>query len=634
MKKIISLILALLIISFVSCAKSNTEQSQSTDSSSLGSSSDDSDTTEDSDNTSSSPSDEDSDTTDNTDETAVELILGENGSSTATIIYPEGNTVLSELASKLQMDIMRQFGIYVDCKKDTAVEYDENSIEILLGKTNRPESNEAYLELTGPADYVCRLYTNKIVITGMNATAVTSGYNYFAVKSINSAKSNETFVYSNEYDLFFPGAYNCPLKTCAGNPLESYKIVYPKDSINGEYYAATTIKHHLYYKVGLDLEVIDDSTPADGYEIIIGQTNRGLTPITPQGEYELSVKNGNLCISAGDIYGYEMAATYFAKKLFVNKISEDTLSSDFSASGKCNYVPQSNSEYRIMFNNCFGIGNNVTEFIANRDENAVALYLSYAPDVIGINEYWPAIRESGAIKDILESNGYKEVEIPDYNRKDGNVMPVFYKESSVKVLYATYTHYQWYYTDSAYESGTLSEADASKGVTTVVFESIETGERFIVCNTHFSADYNVSHQVAIVNRKIHIATCLKVLEEVTALYPDIPVFLGCDYNAEIDTEECLILLDAGFKDCHAEASTIRGNDGASCHGAPTYVKELEFYIAGYYTTDSNYKASIDHIFVLDNLDTVSVDVYETILTAQSASFSDHAPILIEFNINQ
>ncbi|MBE6667386.1 MAG: hypothetical protein E7607_03645 [Ruminococcaceae bacterium] len=616
MKKILSSILSLIIVfSIVSCGKDTADKT--TDAPSAN-----------------GPSSSHSDSDASGDENGIELKLSENGNVNAVIIYPEGANSLEQVANKLQMDILKKFDLYVECKEDSAVEYVESAVEILIGKTNRPESASAHEQLLGPSDYICGLYGNKIVITGMNSVAITSGYGYFISRSILSANPDDDFAYNSKNDLYFEGTAGCPIKTCAGNSLENYKIVFPKDSIKGEYYVATSLKHHLYYKVGLDLEIIDDSTPASGYEIIIGQTNRGLTPSIDKGNYEISVKEGNLCISAYDLYGYEEAFKFLSKELFVKKIEADILGADYVHAAKCKSVPTSNSEYRIMFNNCWGLCDYKEHFIDNRDENAAAMYLAFDADVIGINEYWPVMRESGAIKTLLEKNGYKEVEIPDYNRAKGNVMPVFYKESSVKVIYSTYTHYQWYANDSAYKSGTLTTADDSKGVTTVVFESLKTGERFIVSNTHFSSNYNVSNEVGTINRKIHIDTALGEINKVIELYPDIPVFLGCDYNATVSSEECKKLFDAQFKDCHEEATTVRGSDGASCHGAPTYVPELELFIPGPYSLGSNYKASIDHIFVLDSKNTVSVDVYETVLTDQAASFSDHAPVVVEFNLGQ
>lgn len=614
MKKFLSIFLAsvLIVLMFVSCNKDTSDQSQN----SLPAND--------------SGSDLPSDST--TEETDKEIKLSENGTANFIILYPEGNDSLSQLASKLQMEIMKSTNIYVSCKKDTAVEYDENAIEILIGNTNRPESKSAFDRLMGPSDYICELIGNKITITGKNLNAVTSAYSYFVSKAIIGATADADMIYNNKNDIYFEGRNGCPIKTCAGNPLEEYRIVYPKDSIKGEFYTAASLKHHLYYKVGLDLELSDDSVPVTGKEILVGQTNRGITPTVQEGKFEVSVVDGNLCISAADAYGYEEAFKYLSKDLFIRKTDANTLTEDFVINANSKSVPKNNSEYRIMFNNCWGLGDNVEFFIENRDENAAAMYLAFDADVIGLNEYWPAMRESGAINALLEKNGYKEVAVST-NRPHGNVMPVFYKESSVKVIYATYTHYQWYLDDAAYEKNQLTPADHSKGVTTVVFESLKTGERFIVCNTHLSSNWNVSYHVGTINRKLHINTAIGEINKVLAKYPDLPVFLGCDYNATVSSEECKLLFDAKFKDCHAEATTVRGTDAASCHDAPTYSSELKLFVAVSNNVGS-YSSSIDHIFLFDQKEQVKVDVYETVLTDLAASFSDHAPVVVEFNLNQ
>ena len=554
----------------------------------------------------------------------LEIVKG--GKSDAFIIYPTGNNGMRDLGDKLALNLERTYGVTLKCVSDTYMEADPERVELLIGETNRSESIGVVEKLTRGKDYVCELSGKKLILAGKNEDSTQKAINYFVYKYVTGSNIGGDLIYSAKFDYFFEGTYAVDLISCGGTSLEDYRIVYPKASVLGEYYAALNLQYHMFSQAGILIPVTDDSSETEGKEILVGQTNRGKTPVAEKGKFSVTVQDGTICVSANDLFGYLDADTYLTHTLFSKTNTAKELEANFSYTGDAGTMPANEAEYRVIFNNCWGVYSSQSKYyIENRDEYAVAMYLAYQPDVIALNEYWDAVRNERVIKETLEANGYSEVDVSeDYSQP--NVMPVFYKTDRLKVVESKYVHYTWYATDSATEPTT---ADRSKGVTIVVFEDLETRERFIICNTHFSSNYNVSQETGKKNRLLNIETCMETLMPIMERYPEASVLLGCDYNARIGSDECNLLLnDYAFVDCH-ETAEVSDGDGSS-HGYPIYDETLGYYVTPNYGVGT-YADSIDHIF--QKGDSIEAKVFDTLTTAYAALFSDHSPLLLDFNVN-
>lgn len=557
------------------------------------------------------------------------LAIVENGKSDAIVVYPAKDLMAEELAESLCMWLQNRCGVNLRCASDTYMEADAGRVELLVGETNREESKRTVERIERTQDYICELIGNKLVLVGGSDSATQKAVKYFM--SLYPAEQGQCadLLYFAKDNVHKVGTYSFDLPTCNGVSLAEYTIVYPKGAVKGEYYVALNLQYHLYRKCGVLLAVTDDFAPAAKNEILVGQTNRQKTPTVETGKFSLTVRDGSLCIAANDFFGFLSADEYLTTSLFHRSNQTKSLTEDYSYVGTAQTMPQKSGDFRVIFNNCWGVANTKNHYyIANRDEYAAAMYLAYQPDVIALNEYWDHMRSENVLHTTLIENGYAEVDV-SADWQYGNVMPVFYNPERLTVVKVKYVHYKWY---TSLSSETLSTADHSKGATIVVFEDKQSGERFIICNTHFAANTNGTEaekkELGQKNRLLHIQSAMEALEPIIAEYPEASVLLGCDYNAVIGSEECNTLMEEyGFVDCHDTAEN-KDND-QSHHNYPDYDSELQYYVSGTMPS-GGYKSSIDHIFRLG--DTITEHTFDTLTTKYSTLFSDHAPLLLDFSV--
>ena len=567
--------------------------------------------------------------------TADGLVLIENGEVNAKLIYPSGDSELREACRDIASAAKEVFGLTIPVGSDNSTPYDRNSVEILVGDTNRPECAEAKAKIHKVSDYLCLRSGNKLVITGLSKLCTKNAVNYFISNFIRSATEAADLVFKPEDDYILYNTYAVTVDTCAGIPLYEYRIVYPADSHKGEYYTALNLCYHLYANVGILIPVIADSedTQANGKEILVGKTNRNKSADCTEGQFSVSVNGNNLCIGANDLFGFVAAEEYLIKTLFTRMSDDNVLSSGFSYTAKADAMPEKAGDYRVIFNNLWGL-----EEVANRDDYALDFYLAYQPDVIALNEYWDNYRNQAVIADELEKQGYIEIipkaqtEIKGNNGNPANnVLPVFYDPTALKVVESTYVHYTWYSDDTTEDP--TARADDSKGITLVVFEGLDgngegNGERFIILNTHLTSNY-ISKTHGYNSRLLNVDQLWETAQPYIEKYPDASIISGCDFNANLKSDEIKKLMKLGFEPCHDIAQIA--DDQTSHHGYPIYNAELGFYTgAASFSEKSKYENSIDHIFRYGS--TVEPKLFDTLLCRYTAFFTDHSPLMLDFNV--
>lgn len=580
--------------------------------------------------------------TDTIDVLGLEIVKDQK--SHALIVYPKGNVYLNSVAQNLVSKIYDKTGVWVDAKREDAVESDPNRIEILIGNVDRPESIAARQKLKRAGDYLYEVSGNKLVITGYSDLATKSAVTHFISNNIIITK-NKNIIFTADKNFFYEKNYTVNISQCAGNDLADYKIVYPKVNLNGEYFVALSLRYHIFDKVGYDLPVVPDSTATEGNEILVGATNRGITPTVEHKKFSVAVKDGNLCISANDLFGYVAAEKYLTDTLFSKSSQDGTITADFSYVADVTDNGDRHGDYRVIFHNCWGLGESSGKeyHYANRDEYTAAYYLAYRPDVIALNEFWDMYRNQKTLLNALTNNGYVEVIAPSTTESAGatgdpksNVLPIFYNPERLKLIESQYTHYNWYesgVTAESVENGTakMVMADDSKGVTIAVFAALdengnENGERFIICNTHFTSNM-MSSIHGTLSRMHDIEVAWTQLQPFVNKYTDASVLMGCDYNCTVSSKEIKQLFDYGFKDCHKTADVA--DNQASYHDAPHYNDYLGYFVSGT-ANNSGYDSAIDHVFEYG--DTVDVKFFDIASTEYTSLMSDHAPIIVDFNV--
>lgn len=398
-------------------------------------------------------------------------------------------------------------------------------------------------------------------------------------------------------------------------------------------------------------------------------------------------------LRAADYYGFVAATRDLASSwekygcfAFDTDESNSYLNSlkDYEAS--CAYAYQKSGEYRMMFYNVLWNEPNPSE----RDYLNAEMVKQYMPDVLGCQEFNISRRGEGKNSDgkgglvaKLAELGYAEAvdprvknayptnqkipgtdasltvknaaagtELNGYGTGDAskvtvggetfytyyNCAPLFYNTKTTKIV--TDEHgkelagYYWYknqvdkITGAAHSGGSLDWG--SKAATWGIFESLATGERYIVISTHMCtrSDYI---------KGLQAQELIALINELVA-DNDYPVFLGGDYNANYTQPNYLYFTnEAGYVD-------IERNDLATKHTSkiksyhrdyPVYDKTLGFFRPAD-NDDTGMIApeqSVDHI-VYGNAELADANfyVYGVIADECAISGSDHFPIMLDFTL--
>ena len=235
-----------------------------------------------------------------------------------------------------------------------------------------------------------------------------------------------------------------------------------------------------------------------------------------------------------------------------------------------------------------------------------------------------------------------------------NNTPLFYNAETTKLIAAEYYWYKYqtdfYYREnfSQYVNGyhQNSAGDAgSKAATWGVFESKESGQRYIVITTHMCtrSDYI---------RSLQAQEVVDLINKLVAIY-DCPVFFGGDMNGTdassnyklfVSEEVGYIAMQDSLDENGQNYAKIFTAKTKPSHGYPNQVKGDPVISAGAndesqlrYVNITEENAgkgtnAIDHTFVANWTEDLVVNVFGVIVDDCSMSSSDHLPHFVDFNL--
>lgn len=255
----------------------------------------------------------------------------ENGESKYTIVRPETNTRLNEgtvagvLFKQMKSVLNANFKNLSD-STDGADKY-----EILIGATNRPESQQAldYIESQGHGRYndwiVCTI-GKKIVINAYNAEKLDEATNYF----INNFLKAEGIKGGIEYISYTQGDFsNIALN---GTNIGKYTVVRPH--YNFSYLAQVeidAISDKVITATGFELPFVYDNTEPSEYEIIIGDAEReGVEALTDYDDYSIKISGKKVYINGGSSHALAVAINDFAKMLESGTVNDTKISGSYA----------------------------------------------------------------------------------------------------------------------------------------------------------------------------------------------------------------------------------------------------------------------------------------------------------------
>ena len=263
--------------------------------------------------------------------TADVNFVNANGESTYRIIRPE-NTTQGEGQGTTAIFKKIKEACGVSAKNTSDVEESGDFAEILIGNTNREESQIALRLLSERGtdrymEYLICTISNDIVIVGKSDAALTKAVEYFC----NNYVGASTVTGGINYLESDPSGFEA-LEIFGNWNLSEIKVVRPIYNVSYLTQQETDkLIETVLDKTGYKFELTDDNVASnygnktDGsgtltktdpsqYEIIIGNANRdGVNAITDYNTYEIRIEDTKIYLNGGSPYATAMAVSEFLK---------------------------------------------------------------------------------------------------------------------------------------------------------------------------------------------------------------------------------------------------------------------------------------------------------------------------------
>ncbi len=467
-----------------------------------------------------------------------------------------------------------------------------SEFEILVGKTNRPESIQFLSDLKYN-DYGFAQIGKKIVIAGHSDQATYNAIQEFIFTVIHNKDSKEGVFYTSEYDFLKKLDYKIGDVKLGEVSLSEYRIVYPAKNRYSERIAAQNIADKLANVSGIVLDVVTDAEEngVSEYEILVGSTNRHTEAessaiVSGLGANDAVIKYDGkkvgifgatataLMVAASDLY-----SRFDAEKTDVHKFT-------LEAETLCKY---NDSILSAMSFNVW-----VSSRTQDRVDRVVKMVTNYLPDTIGFQEVNAAWL--GALRDGLKTQ-YAYVGEGRDGGVNGEYNPIFYKKDVFNLLESGT---KWL-SDTPDKVSKVPESSLNRIYTYALLERKSDGVRIMVVNTHFD------HTSAQAREKQ-----ADVLVDYLKTIINYPIVLTGDFNCESSSSAYSKIISGGVKNSYDIADKRHNKDAT-------------------YTNYGQSNKIIDFAFV--NPKFVSVSSYRVCSEMINGDYpSDHHPVVIEYAI--
>lgn len=551
------------------------------------------------------------------------VALTENGASAYLIIRSaDGGSLEKDLAEAVRAAILEQSGVRLPSVTDDSVAAEKSQgFEILIGKTNRPESLTEAKRLRY-RDYSVSVSGNRILLSGESDYMLQSAVDAF----LGGLTVQDGILYST-CRVTVCGSYPVSGMTVNGVPITEYRFVYEEgSSLSSD--LAQSLAGLLRDQTGWMLDCVSDREAESTYEILVGKTNRGasgeVAGSLERSEIAMQLSESKVVFAWADPYVADDLKTRFSNALLADlKAQEHELANLAFRTEVSQTLAPEYTEISVMSFNILGVGSTMSSCY-NRDDLAASVIRSYLPDIIGLQEFDAPFRlESESLFGLL-GDTYAEAVCPEA-APDRNWNPILYRTDRLELLVCG---------NQAFAQGTEwplaqtypsdSKVTHHRTVTWAVFRVRETGEQIVALNAHFHVDDRMS---AGESDAILASEAQEVLEkalELQASYPDAFLFLTGDFNSTASGRVMQTLSDGGFLDTYPLAA--QKTDVCGFHAKPTFntLKGTYDEYDGAFPADG-YRYAIDHCMVLG--DDVTVSNYRTVTLRDALLVSDHCPLL-------
>ena len=457
-----------------------------------------------------------------------------------------------------------------------------NDFEILVGRTNRPETTE-FLAGIRYNDYGYTVINKKIVIAGHTDKNTHRAVNKFISEVLEGEKTDGVFMECKASVV--NGEYATDNMTIGGLPVNGIKVVYPGASKFSEKSLAESIALKLSEISGYYVPALTDKgievTDSDNL-IMIGESTRikRIAHPTDLGANEVyfATNANTILVTGGGALGI-----YSAANELVSRISEsDGKVLSLKAEEKFTVT---NVTTRVMSFNVW-----VSSKTNERTKSVIKMITNYMPDSFGVQEASPAWMTS--LRSGLSAYAYVG------NGRDGGSSgehsAIFYLKDKYTVL----------------ESGTkwlsatpnsvskFEESSLNRICTYAVLKEIATGKVYVHINTHFD------HKSSTAREKQ-----AGVLLDVAKQFEGYPIVMTGDFNCTPGSEPYKKITAAGFVNSSDVATEKHGSATFHGNGSSSSIIDFCFLTPGK-------MAAINYRVCDEKID--------------GAYVSDHHPVFVDF----
>ncbi len=247
----------------------------------------------------------------------ADIVFVKGGESVYKIIRP-AESVLDETTPAALIFKQMKSVLGISIKNSSDSDDGTDTYEILIGRTNRPESQQAldYMKSKGNGRYddwiICTI-GKKIVINANNTKSLNDAAKYFVDNYVKAdgVKGGIEYIFAAKGDF--------KDITINGVNVGNFRFIRPH--FNFSYLPqseAEKIVDYVYEKTGYMLEIAhDEYNKEEGeYEIVLGNAERnGVTALTNYDEYSITISGKRVYLNGGSPHATGMAVSEFAKLL-------------------------------------------------------------------------------------------------------------------------------------------------------------------------------------------------------------------------------------------------------------------------------------------------------------------------------
>lgn len=405
--------------------------------------------------------------------------------------------------------------------------------EILLGETNRTADDDYYDNIRYE-DYGYTTAGGKIIIGGGNTQATLKAISDFAYNIITLKKGGEDLFFCPEFAMAFQFGYTASEILLNGVSGQEYRIVYPENGTQFEEQLAIHIASNVQKLVGYRLEIVSDDTAyADGYEILVGKTNRNnalYTTATEAFEGCIAADGKFIAVYGNSAHGNAIAATELTSRI-ESSVTDKKVDLKIT---NAEVIRESEEISNMTYNIYAG------DVSAERTAQVSELIWRYMPDVIGIQEGAP---EWMLVFDKQYSEYYDRVGEGAFGGSVGSHCSILYSKERFELLE---TKTKWL-SDTPDEISRVEGSIWIRNFTYALLKDRITGETICFVNTHLDFGAAKLPQVKIL---------FKLLLEYGM--EDYPIVLTGDMNSSIVSNELKYMMTMGLSSANSVADVIDG----------------------------------------------------------------------------